>query len=83
MRTLVRKSNNLVLDRGAIPRTTAANMPSVHCGLRDVVTNNRVRRFVRMGDPALYLLRQSARRKIGKRYRKLVTWLRLEGFPSD
>src|SRR5262249_41286584 len=77
------KADDLVLDRGAIARPFAANLPGIHRRAVNVVADDPMSRSVRAGDAALDLRVLNTFGQGRKRLRRLIARLHVHGGPID
>ncbi len=77
------EAHDLVLDRGAIARAAARDLPGIHRRAVHIRPDDVVRRLRGAGDAALDLRRFDARGEHRERLGRLVARLHLDGSPVD
>src|SRR5436309_1804681 len=83
VRFAVGKLHHLVLDRGAVARTGAADLARVERREVEMVADHAVGARVGAGEVAEELIELELFRPVGERLRRVVAWLRGHGVPVD
>src|SRR6516162_3695056 len=83
MTVALAKTDDLVLDRGAVARPAARDLTRIHRRSIDVLANDPVSRLDGAGDAALDLRIGDAVSQRRERLRRLVSWLHFDPAPVD